>query len=340
MPAIRTVSETDDVHIIEGYGPAFGGPFNGRDSYRTFASARTNFHWDLFPDSMDEPKFTRPVNYQHGFDSEIGLSRVGGWSPVRADDQGIWIRAQLDKHHAYYGALRELLGADALAFSPESAEHASRMDERTGEWLDWPAIAMALTPTPSNPFSIIAARSADTLRIVAALGKPEEPATAVRYSPAADHAAMGAGILGSLLYLISCEADEPEQLAMLQTAADSITEWIAAERAEIGTDAGDEMMPAYMTAVRAGKRNSAADLSHVDAIHEHTVALGTTSHAETPPASTSDEPPDEAARSGDPVPTISFRIVEPVDPNAERRTLAAFAETVAAAALRGFRGEV
>ena len=69
--AIRTVSETDDVHVIEGYGPAFGGPFNGRDSYRTFASARTDFHWDLFPDSMDEPRFTRPVNYQHGFDADV-----------------------------------------------------------------------------------------------------------------------------------------------------------------------------------------------------------------------------------------------------------------------------
>ena len=40
-PAIRTVSETDDVHIIEGLGYPFGGPFNGSDSYGTRFKADT-----------------------------------------------------------------------------------------------------------------------------------------------------------------------------------------------------------------------------------------------------------------------------------------------------------
>lgn len=174
--AIRTVSETDDIHVIEGLGYPFGGPFNGSDSYGTRFTAQTNFHWDLYPDTIPtatrsgEPKFIRPLTYQHGFDAEIGLVRNGGWSPVRMDDRGVWVQAQLDKHSEYYGAIRDLLGANALAFSGESAEHAVRI-AKSGEILEWPAGPLSLTPVPSNPWAQIAARSEDTLRIVAALRK-------------------------------------------------------------------------------------------------------------------------------------------------------------------------
>lgn len=175
--AIRTVSETEDVHVIEGLGYPFGGPFNGSDSYGTRFSAQTNFHWDLYPDvvpsatrSAEEPKYIRPLTYQHGFDKEIGLVRNGGWSPVRMDAQGVWVQAQLDKHSEYYGAIRELLGKNALGFSGESAEHAVRI-AKNGEILEWPAGPLSMTPVPSNPWAQIAARSEDTLRIVAALRK-------------------------------------------------------------------------------------------------------------------------------------------------------------------------
>lgn len=170
-PAIRTVSETDDLHVIEGLGIAFGGPFPGdSDSYGTRASKRTNFHWDLYPDRAPEDgpevaaRFIRPVNYQHGFDENVGLTRVGGWSPVRVDKKGVWVQAQLDKHNAYYTSIRELLDKDALGFSPESSEHSVRFS-RTGEWLDWPMLAEALTPTPSNPWNVIATRAAMIIRV-------------------------------------------------------------------------------------------------------------------------------------------------------------------------------
>jgi uncharacterized protein len=53
------------------------------------------------------------------------------------------------------------------------------------------------------------------------------------YSESASDAATGAGILSSLLYLLSTESDEPDQVAMIQSSIDSLTQWLAAERAEV-----------------------------------------------------------------------------------------------------------
>jgi hypothetical protein len=54
-------------------------------------------------------------------------------------------------------------------------------------------------------------------------------------SLAAGHASRGAGILMSLYDLIGCEADEPEQVAMLDAAIDAVGRWMTAERAEVGS---------------------------------------------------------------------------------------------------------
>ena len=163
--AIRTVAEDDDTLTIEGLGIPFGGPFPGNsDSYGTRATKKTDFAWDLFPDrkpsdSDDVPaRFLRPLTYQHGFDDVIGLHRLGGWSPMRIDKMGVWVKAQLDKHDEYHGAIRELLDGHKLAFSSSSVEHWADIPA-DGDWRSWPAIEMALTPTESNPWAQIAARS-------------------------------------------------------------------------------------------------------------------------------------------------------------------------------------
>jgi hypothetical protein len=401
IAAVRTVSEDDDYRIIEGRGIPFGGPFAGRDSYGTYASVRTDFVWGLFPDlipgatrSTDEPRYIRPLTYNHGFDPDIGLTRLGGWSPVRVDADGVWVQAQIDKREKYYARVAALLDKEQLGFSVDSAEHSVRFDEHTGEWLAWPAYGLALTPTESNPYAIIASRSAEVITILSAsrrdisaderkaipaadfagpdrtfpIAQPEDVAgaarsvrraadsdavkakiisiakrkgadfeaqlpeawkdggsstkTAMRMSLAADNAAWGASILSSMLSVLSCEADEPDEAAMIQSAIDAWNEWLNAERAEIGTpeDIADsaEGGMAYMSATRAGKRNSAVDQTSVDSIHDATVALGATAHYDSTAAD------DGSARSAEAPPGTLHIVASPERADAETlRDLAA-----------------
>lgn len=54
-------------------------------------------------------------------------------------------------------------------------------------------------------------------------------------SLAANHAARGAGIIQQLFDLVGCEADEPEQVKLLNGAIDQVNAWIVAERGEVGS---------------------------------------------------------------------------------------------------------
>ena len=348
-PAIRTVSEDDDVHVIEGL-IAFGGQQNGRDSYGTLFSARTDFGFDLHPEGI-------PLLYDHGFDPDFGMKPIGRTMPTstfRTDESGVWLQAQVDKHHKYYESrIRPALlngGADGtglLGLSQGSAEHSVNIDMRTGDVMSWPTHEISLTPTRSNWFSLMAARSGETIRIVAALAEPEsagdDPKPAVRSGGDAATAAMA---MQTILLLSDSEAGEADQVAMLDKAVAALQEFITAEMAEpqpdadAPADADDMPGMAYMSAVRLGKRNSESDQTHIDAIHQHVTALGASAHTgdEAQGDDDSGDSEAEAARSGEPVPTI--RIVEPADPDAERRDLADFASTVALAAVRSFRGEV
>jgi hypothetical protein len=203
MKALRTVSETADIRVIEGLAIPFGGPYPGNsDDYGTRATAKTNFYWSLFPDRAptDAPevpaRFTRPVTYGHGFDDAIGLVRIGGWSPIRQDKQGVWVQAQLDKRQAWYASIGELLDRDALSFSSASVEHAARI-ARNGDWVDWPVFELALTPTPSNPKAEVTVRSG-------------------KMRCAACDVSMATDVQGMLAQLMGTEEGEADQITLLK----------------------------------------------------------------------------------------------------------------------------
>ena len=357
---VRFAEGSDD--IVEGLAIPFGGPFRGNaDFYRTRFD-KADLHLDWFP--------VRPVLYDHDQDPEVRAagSVVG---TVKTEDitdyddgtrKGKWVRAQLDKRHAYFDAIKDLVTRGALGWSHGTmpylidAEPPDRQGVRN--ITNWPVAEFTLTPVEANPdaFAVHATRSADVPVVLEVLGASEdeirqraedipsdravlditEPVTEPRrdYSSAADDAACGAGTLGSLLYLIGVEADEPDQVAMLQKAADALSEWIAAERAEIGSpddeeeSAEDEAIsfmsasPERIAAMRAGARNSASDQSHIDAIHDHAVALGATTHQEGDDApeggnaadDNESEGDDEAtARSADPG-TVVITVMGDVEP--------------------------
>ncbi len=339
--AVRTVSETDDVHEIEGLAY----PFRGRDTYGTFFSARTDYHWDLFPDvvpatdpaarSDGTPSYVRPLTFHHGFDADFGLERIGGWSPVRMDADGVWVRAQIDKRKAYYATrIQPLLAAGALGMSGGSAEHSVRIDQRSGEVLEWPAYELALTPVESNPLAQLATRAGETVTIIDGREEPTEPSsakpTAVRYSPAAWDASAAAYVLGSLLDLLGGEGAETEQATMLRDAIANVQAFITAESAEIGQD-GDTDPPSVVesltvTAYAAGTRS---ERNPGQALHDHAITLG----ASCPAAGRADGDPADAQ------PTVIVVRSDAPDPLEEVRAgLAARAAEVAAEVVRSRTG--
>lgn len=182
-PAIRSVSETDDIHTVE-MRIAYGGPFNGRDTYGTIFSARTDWGLDLHPEGI-------PILYDHGLDPDFGLTPIGRTEPTanfRSEADGLWVRGQLDKRHKYYETrVKPLLDASGVGVSQGSAPNFVRIDVRSGDVKQWGLNELSFTPVESNPWSVVATRSDDieaVLRIVAHRNDdptdPEAPEPAVR----------------------------------------------------------------------------------------------------------------------------------------------------------------
>jgi hypothetical protein len=333
--AFRTVSETADYRTIEGLGIPYGGPFPGNsDDWATRATPKTNFAWDLFPDRSptDPPsvpaRYTRPVTYCHGKDGVLGSARVGGWSPIRVDKWGVWVQAQISRREAWSAAVCELLDHDALSFSSQALATAARISKQ-GDWLEWPVVELSLTPTASNPWAGVTARTSELeqlFRITDRGGKPskgtppdgrltENKGKGKKPNPfaetpsakcAACDVSMATEVQGMLAQLMGIEQGEADQVALLKTAFDAVGQFIAAEAEEVGADEGDEAEPVMAWASshlahRMGKRNNGDDQDSIDAIHDLTVKLGASAHAgDVPPNDETHQEPDPDASAGQP----------------------------------------
>lgn len=316
IPAVRTVSETDDVRVIEGL--AF--PFKGRDTYGTFFSARTNFEWGLFADVVpsstragDDAKFVRPATFHHGFDPDFRLTddngvRVGGWSPVRMDADGVWVRSQLDKRHAYYETrLKPLLDANALGLSGGSAEHSVRIDQKTGEILDWPAYEVALTPVESNPLAQLSVRAGEAVAVLRVASEQPEAVRAIQtFSDIVAAAEMNEELpaafdtLSSAIYGAIYATDRDfnpmpaaDKQAAIETSLDQFRDFIVAKLDELASREQPR------SGFRAGARNSSTDQGRIQRIHDLADELG----ADCPPgdgAGDTEDTSDDAQRASKP----------------------------------------
>ncbi len=131
-----------DETVLEGLIAPYGGIFNGRDVQGEFFAAKTDFVLDWFPGE-------RPLLYQHGFDSETGVSVVGRMKIGPRTDEGLWMRSQLDIRGQYFKAIQELVKARGLDLSSGTMKHLVQVD-KSGEIKRWPLIEGSLTPTPAN----------------------------------------------------------------------------------------------------------------------------------------------------------------------------------------------
>lgn len=313
LSAVRTLSEDENTRTIEGL-LSFSGHNYGRDTYNTYFSTRTDWGLDMHPDGI-------PVLFNHGFDSDFGLHPIGRTSPTatfRTDDDGVWVQMQLDKREKYYATrILPLLEAQGLGVSQGSAEHSVRVDDKSGEVLAWPLHEISLTPTNSNWFNTVAARTADYIHILDS--HPEEP-PALRGSPSSD-AATAANIVSQLFYLRDVETGEDDQVANIDAAITAVTAFMQQEQAEPAdwqaAYSGEPEDGPLQEAFRAGARNSAKDLTRINAIESHatsilghTQALSGKGKADTD--DDSNAPTDDqidASRSADPV---TVHVTEPV----------------------------
>ncbi len=291
--AVRTVSENDDFQVIEGLAY----PFKGRDTYGTFFSAKTDFHWDLFPDVQpgkairsangtevgQEPHFIRPVSYHHGFEPDMGLIRIGGWSPVRIDADGVWVQAQIDKRNKHYAArIKPLLEAGALGLSGDSAEHAVRIDERTLEVLDWPAYGVALTPVESNPLAQLAVRASDVITILAAEATRRDISTEERNAmsdkdfagPNRSFPITQPGDVAAAAHSLGRAKGDTDSIKAKIIAiakrkgAAFVAQLPDAWKGDGAAKSGEDVPEADTPATRAGARNSARDVTTLRGAHD------------------------------------------------------------------------
>lgn len=96
-----------------------------------------------------------PVLYQHGMDPTVGLSPVGS-GPLKMDDIGIWIEAQLNMRTAYEKAVYGMAEANKLGWSSGTAAHLVKREMVAGgkasRITSWPlGLDASLTPTPAEP---------------------------------------------------------------------------------------------------------------------------------------------------------------------------------------------
>lgn len=150
--AVKFVPGSDDT--LDILAVPFGGPLDGRDLDGEYFSPRTDLCLSWFPAE-------RPLLYDHGLDDALKADVIGriDSATLRTDEDGHWVRAQLNRAHGYFRQVKQLIGADALGSSSGSVPHLARV-AKSGEILRWPWIEQSLTPTPANPYARVSVADA------------------------------------------------------------------------------------------------------------------------------------------------------------------------------------
>jgi HK97 family phage major capsid protein len=126
---------TDDAATVAGYGVIFGGADLEGESF----TPDTDYMLDLAP--------TKLVFYDHTLGDVKHV--IGKTLSMEADENGLWVEAELNRHAAYVDYVLQLVEKGALGWSSGSVGHLTRRDGKTIK--TWPIVEMSLTPTPAEP---------------------------------------------------------------------------------------------------------------------------------------------------------------------------------------------
>lgn len=235
MHSVKFAEGTDN--IIEGLGIPFGGPFGGSDLHGERFTKGTDFALDW--------EISRPLFYNHMLDNEIGRKQIGKVLEHSITEEGVWVKAQLDKRSRYYGMIKELVEKEALGLSSGAWPHLVKTND-DGEITAWPWWEMSLTPTPANPDAMVyTIKAADVLADIQT-SKP---------SGALDAAVKAA--LDAVTNEQPTSDPEPESLAdHSQRVLAEVKAWVerVAERSDFRAKSGRELSRANVEALRTAYR--------------------------------------------------------------------------------------
>jgi phage head maturation protease len=125
---------TDSTVTVAGYGVVYGGTDLEGEQF----GPDTDFMLDLVPAKL--------VLYDHGAQLKHVIGKTAN---VVADDYGLWVEAELDRHAEYVKQIETLVEKGALGWSSGSVGHLAR---RAGKSITaWPIVEFSLTPTPAEP---------------------------------------------------------------------------------------------------------------------------------------------------------------------------------------------
>jgi hypothetical protein len=136
--------------IIEGLGLPFGVDLDGEQF-----TAKTDRCDDWVPNGG------RPILYHHGFDDTVKMVAIGHEIESTETNDGLWVRAQLDKASKYYSRVKQLVESGAVGWSSGAPDHKVKKG-KAGEWERWPIVEFSLTPTPAFPNQVAYAMKSAT----------------------------------------------------------------------------------------------------------------------------------------------------------------------------------
>lgn len=241
------IKETAEAWIYEGLAIPYGGPANGQDLTGSHFTKDTDLCLDWFPDGG------RPLLYRHGFDATLKTNVIGRETgAVREDSKGRWYQLQIDKAKEYAAEVKQLADEGVLSLSSGAVDHLSAIAAKTGEITKWPWVELSLVPNPANPEALVyKVKSVDAVEHLTIVGTPEPEAmkdTVLDETVAGEagpELIIPLGAEDILVVPLSSIVHLPEPVAVASTDA-----------------------------LKAGARNSAADLTNIQAIHDAAKSLG------------------------------------------------------------------
>lgn len=159
--SIKFIGDSSDT--IEGLAIPFSGPLTGgKDFDGEYFSKSTDLCLEWFSE--------RPILYDHGTNGETKTSVIGRQTEATVTDDGVWVKAELDKNSRYRQRVDQLIAKDALAFSSGAMPHLVKVG-KSGHIERWPWVELSATPTAANTLASFsyAVKSADAIAHLGAI---------------------------------------------------------------------------------------------------------------------------------------------------------------------------